>query len=76
MTEQDYAAKVRAAAQAVIASRWIRAVCEDCWTREHGEQLPMRLRGLYRVEETCGLCGRPTMSGIYDRADPNRGGQE
>lgn len=48
---------------------WTQPICTDCWITLHPERVPTRvLRG---EVETCSMCGRFTMAGIFFRRDPS-----
>ena len=49
-------------------SPWTHALCEACWRRIRPGQDPVRL--INPPEEICCCCAKPTLSGIYYRADP------
>lgn len=45
-------------------------ICDDCWRRHWQDRDPIRLR--QRTQETCDLCRKQTMSGIYVRRDSDK----
>jgi hypothetical protein len=49
-------------------SAWTHAACLPCYGRTQPGRTPYRVVGA--EEELCCLCGEPTSSGIYVRADP------
>jgi hypothetical protein len=42
-------------------------MCERCWFDQRGDRMPVRLA--HPDAERCAWCGRPTIAGIYVRAD-------
>ncbi len=61
-------AMAAAAKGALVSSRWTHAICEMCWIKRAGSRAAHRLERP-ELERCCG-CGFATMSGIYQRADP------
>lgn len=43
------------------------AICDNCWYDNWPTQVPHRMADEYRVWESCVICGRATMHGIYRR---------
>jgi hypothetical protein len=43
-------------------------MCDDCWSDEHGQRVPIRL--LCPQIETCCICGKEANGGIYVRRSP------
>lgn len=52
-------------------SEWNHSICDECWTRQRGEQIPCRLKEPYRESERCCFCGLMHRSGIYIRCHPS-----
>jgi hypothetical protein len=50
---------------------WAHPICDDCWKREFGARLPVRIVESVRDTETCCWCGKLTFSGIYYRENPS-----
>ena len=48
---------------------WVHCQCYDCWTFEHPDGIPVRIRD--SEEDKCCYCGRLTIEGIYVRQNPN-----
>lgn len=50
---------------------WTQPLCDDCWDKEHEDDPEHRSNRSKRGDvETCCMCGRLNMSGIYVRRDP------
>ena len=47
---------------------WNQPICDVCWVQREGDRVATRLT--IPDEETCAICGRQTMSGIYQRINP------
>lgn len=52
-------------------SRFSHAVCDSCFFLRHHERPLVRLRTEYREIERCCWCGEETLSGAYERANPD-----
>lgn len=49
-------------------SRWTHAICDPCWNKREPSRVASRVTTF--PDERCCVCGEPTNSGIYFRADP------
>jgi hypothetical protein len=49
---------------------WNQPLCDPCWNTENPDRVATRLAPHGREIETCCMCGKDTLSGIYVRRDP------
>lgn len=50
------------------SNSWNHSMCYDCWRRERGLDIPVRVKE--HDPEICCFCGRWTIEGIFVRKDP------
>ncbi len=56
-------------------SRWNHLMCAACWNADEGNiarSVNTAVEGANSEAENCCYCGKPTTSGIWTRADPEK----
>lgn len=49
---------------------WTHSKCYDCWSKDEGDRIPVRVMNEELVPKKCCFCGRLTIEGIFTRRDP------